>query len=228
MANAAAEANAKAKAGGATTKEITTPAAKQFSREHVFGALQVLRLRRVHEAPPPWAFRREAHSRTVAALDEIAQQEQTLSELAEDRPDLFCLIVSVRDNTTDAFQQIHRKGPVVIDFKGETAREDRKKLVLRRLFQNRGNVPPAEIEQAVHVYATERVRLLHADKTQADKARLQQEVVECWPFAPELLSLLEDHILMAAAAQDSRDFIRMLAEVFRVRGDQVPVITCAD
>lgn len=153
---------------------------------------------------------------------------QTLSELAEDRPDLFSLVVSVRDNTTDAFQQIHRKSPVVIDFKGETAREDRKKLVLHRLFQNRSNVPPAEIEQAVHVYATERVRLLHADKTQADKARLQLEVVECWPFAPELLGLLEDHILMAAAAQDSRDFIRMLAEVFRVRGQQVPVITCAD
>ncbi|MGZ5712173.1 MAG: hypothetical protein ACXWIJ_23685 [Burkholderiales bacterium] len=153
---------------------------------------------------------------------------QTLSELAEDRPDLFCLVVSVRDNTTDAFQQIHRKGPVVIDFKGETAREDRKKLVLHRLFQNRGNVPPAEVEQAVHIYASERARLLHADKTQADKARLQQEVVECWPFAPELLGLLEDHILMAAAAQDSRDFIRMLAEVFRVRGQHVPVITCAD
>jgi hypothetical protein len=33
---------------------------------------------------------------------------------------------------------------------------------------------------------------------------------------------------MAAAAQDSRDFIRMLAEVFRVRGQQVPVITPAD
>jgi len=32
--------------------------------------------------------------------------------------------------------------------------------------------------------------------------------------------LLEDHILMASAAQDSRDFIRMLAEVFRVRGEQ--------
>src|SRR5580692_5312626 len=153
---------------------------------------------------------------------------QTLSELAEDRPDLFCLVVSVRDNTTDSFQQIHRKGPVVIDFKGETARADRKRLVLHRLFQNRGNVPAAEIEQAVHVYATERIRLLHADKTQADKARLQQEVVECWPFSPELLGLLEDHILMASAAQDSRDFIRMLAEVFRVRGQQAPVITPAD
>jgi RNA-directed DNA polymerase len=30
---------------------------KQFSREHVFGELQVLRLRRVHAAPPPWAGR---------------------------------------------------------------------------------------------------------------------------------------------------------------------------
>src|ERR1035438_9752098 len=33
---------------------------------------------------------------------------------------------------------------------------------------------------------------------------------------------------MASAAQDSRDFIRMLAEVFRVRGQQTPVITPAD
>ena len=29
---------------------------KQFSREHVFGELQVLRLRRVRNAPPPWAL----------------------------------------------------------------------------------------------------------------------------------------------------------------------------
>ena len=33
---------------------------------------------------------------------------------------------------------------------------------------------------------------------------------------------------MASAAQDSRDFIRMLAEVFRVRGQEAPVITPAD
>ena len=33
---------------------------------------------------------------------------------------------------------------------------------------------------------------------------------------------------MAAAAQDSRDFIRMLAEVFRVRGQGTPIITPAD
>jgi hypothetical protein len=173
----------------------------------------------LHDEPGP-----EGKKRLQWAFNFI----QTLSELAEDRPDLFCLVVSVRDNTTNAFQQIHRKGPVVIDFKGETAREDRKRLVLHRLFQNRGNVPAAEIEQAVHVYASERVRLLHSDKTDADKARLQQEVLDCWPFSPELLNLLEDHILMAAAAQDSRDFIRMLAEVFRVRGQHVPVVTCAD
>jgi hypothetical protein len=153
---------------------------------------------------------------------------QTLSELAEDRPDLFCLVVSVRDNTTESFKQIHRKAPVVIDFKGETARDDRKRLVLHRLFQNRSNVPIAEIEQTVDAYASERARLLHNDKTQADQARLREEVCACWPFSPELLGLLEDHILMAAAAQDSRDFIRMLAEVFRARGEQAPIITPAD
>ena len=38
---------------------------------------------------------------------------QILSEIADARPDIFSLIVSVRDNTTDAFKQIHRVGPVV-------------------------------------------------------------------------------------------------------------------
>ena len=153
---------------------------------------------------------------------------QILSEIAEDRPDLFSLIVSVRDNTTDAFQQIHRKGPVVIDFKGETARNDRKRLVLHRLFKNRSNIPSASIEQIVAVYSKERNRLLFAERSPADQARLAEECIECWPFSPELLSLLEDQILMAAAAQDSRDFIRMLAEVFRARGVGSTIITPAD
>lgn len=153
---------------------------------------------------------------------------QILSELAKDRPDLLSLIVSVRDSTTEAFRQVHRVGPILIDFKGETAREDRKRLLLHRLFQNRDNFGDAEIEQAVAPYATERVRLLYSDRTAAEQARLRQEVATCWPFAPELLSLLEDNILMAAAAQDNRDLIRVLAEVYRERKDPAAVVTPAD
>jgi hypothetical protein len=153
---------------------------------------------------------------------------QILSEIAVARPDLFCLIVSVRNNATDAFNQIHRDGPVVIDFKGETARTDRKRLVLHRLFKNRSNIPASTIEQTVSEYAKERNRLLFPEKSPADQVRLAEDCVECWPFSPELLKLLEDQILMAAAAQDSRDFIRMLAEVFRARGAITPIITPAD
>ena len=72
---------------------------------------------------------------------------QTLSELATERPDLFIFVISVRDNTTDAFKQIHRNSPIVIDFKGETAKEDRKRLVLHRLFKNRDNFTDQEIER---------------------------------------------------------------------------------
>lgn len=153
---------------------------------------------------------------------------QILSELAKERPDLLSLVVSVRDSTTEAYRQIHRDGPVLVDFKGETAREDRKRLVLHRLFQNRGHITDAEIEHITAAYADERSRLMHADRNEADKARLRQNVIACWPFSPELLNLLEDHILMAAAAQDNRDLIRILAEVFRSRGSQVPVLTPAD
>jgi hypothetical protein len=106
---------------------------------------------------------------------------QILSELSKERPDLLCLIVSVRDSTTEAYRQIHRDGPVLVDFKGETAREDRKRLVLHRLFQKRGNVADAEIEQMVAAYAQERTRLLFADKNDKDQSDLHKEVVACWP-----------------------------------------------
>ena len=153
---------------------------------------------------------------------------QTLSELATQRPDLFVLIVSVRDNTTDAFKQIHRDGPVLVDFKGETAKDDRKRLLLHRLFKNRDQFGSDYIERTVDAYATERNRLLYADETPADHSRHRREVVESWPFSPELLVLLEDNILLAEAAQETRDLIRVLAEVFRSHGTNAPVVTAAD
>lgn len=153
---------------------------------------------------------------------------QMLSELAKERPDLLMLIVSVRDTTTDGYRQIHRIGPVVIDFKGEAAKEDRKRLLLHRLFENRAQFAQPAIEQTVSAYARERVRLLHPTKSDAEKERLRRDVVDAWPFAPELISLLEDHILMADSAQDKRDLIRVLAELFRSRGASVPLLTPSD
>ena len=153
---------------------------------------------------------------------------QILSELAKERPDLLMLIVSVRDTATEGYRQIHRISPVVIDFKGETAKEDRKKLLLHRLFENRAQFSTPAIEQIVAPYAAERVRLLHDSKTDAEKTRLRREVVEAWPFSTDLLILLEDHILMAESAQDKRDLIRVLAELFRARGAQVPLLTPSD
>jgi hypothetical protein len=153
---------------------------------------------------------------------------QILSELAKERPDLLLLIVSVRDTMTEGYRQIHRIGPVVIDFKGETAKEDRRRLLLHRLFENRAQFAPPVIEQAVGPYAHERVRLLHSDKTETDKERLRKDVLDAWPFAPDLLTLLDDHILMADSAQDKRDLIRVLAELFRSRGAKVPLLTPSD
>ncbi|MBP7052835.1 MAG: hypothetical protein KBE65_17650 [Phycisphaerae bacterium] len=117
---------------------------------------------------------------------------------------------------------------MVIDFKGETAKEDRKRLLLHRLFENRAQFAAPAIEQLVAAYAQERVRLLHADKSDAEKERLRREVVDAWPFSPDLLMLLDDHILMAESAQDKRDLIRVLAELFRSRGEHVPLLTPCD
>lgn len=153
---------------------------------------------------------------------------QILSEIAKDRPDILIFVISVLNNQNDAFQQVHRQGHVIIDFRGPSAKQDRLKLLQHRLFENRRNIQEADIITTSGTYAAERFRLLHSNKSDVEKERVQQEAFDCWPFSPELLDLLEDHILMSSAAQETRDLIRILAQVFRSRGDLVPVITPAD
>lgn len=153
---------------------------------------------------------------------------QNLSEIAVDRPDILIFVISILNNQNDAFNQVHRQGPVIIDFRGPSAKQDRQKLLLHRLFVNRRNIPDADIISVLGVYANERFRLLHSTKTDPEKAKVQQETISCWPFSPELLALLEDQILLSAAAQETRDLIRILAQVFKSRGESMPVISPSD
>lgn len=151
---------------------------------------------------------------------------QILSEIAKEHPDLLVLVVSVRNGNTDAYQQIQRVNPIIIDFKGPSARQDRLRLLLHRLFDNRLQVPPAQIDAAIAAHVAEYFRL----KTiaPAEQTRVRAEFTEAWPFAPHLMQLLEDQVLMATNAQETRDLIRVLADLYKRRGDLVPLITAAD
>lgn len=153
---------------------------------------------------------------------------QNLSEIAKDRPEILIFVVSVLNNQNDAYQQIHRQGPALVDFRGPTAQHDRQRLLLHRLFENRANITDDEVGTVAGVYADERFRLLHPDKSESEKVRIRQEVLDCWPFSPELLNLIENQILLSQAAQETRDLIRILAQVYKSRGDGAPIITAAD
>ena len=150
---------------------------------------------------------------------------QILSEIAQEHPDRLVLVVSVRNGGTDAFQQIQRVGPVLVDFKGPTARQDRQKLLLHRLFENRMQVADAQIEPLIRVHVAEYLRL--AESPPAEHDRLRREFTRCWPFAPHLMQLLEDQVLIATQAQETRDLIRILADLFKRHADR-PLITAAD
>lgn len=153
---------------------------------------------------------------------------QNLSEIASDKPHLLVLVVSVLNNNTEAFEQVHRNDPVLINFQGPTAKRDRQKLLLHRLFKNRENIAEATIRDAVSAHAAERARLLFGSLPPLERQRRADEVAECWPFSPELIERLEGHILMSRAAQETRDLIRILAAVYRSRGEAVPLLTPAD
>ncbi len=151
---------------------------------------------------------------------------QILSEIAKEHPELLVLIVSVRNGESEAFQQIHRVNPRLIDFKGPNARRDRLRLLLHRLFDNRLHIQDAQIEAAISAHMSEHLRL--ADVAPADHERVRKEFVEAWPFAPHLMTLLEDQVLVATQAQETRDLIRILADVFKSRSAASPIITAAD
>lgn len=155
---------------------------------------------------------------------------QILSELAKEHPDLLVLVVSVRNGDTDAYQQIHRVNPAQIDFKAggspERIQQDRRRMLLHRLFENRLQIPEADIEALVSGHIAEYFRLLDVPASERDRKR--RDFIETWPYAPHLLQLLEDQVLIATDAQETRDLIRILANLFKTRGEHAPILTAAD
>ena len=155
---------------------------------------------------------------------------QILSEIAKERPDLLVLVISVRNGGSDAYQQVHRVNPVAIDFQAggnaERIQQDRRRMLLHRLFDNRLQIAPTSIETAVSKHVSEYFRLLDVPNSEQDRKR--KEFVESWPYAPHLLRLLEEQVLIATDAQETRDMIRILANLYKSRGDSSPVLTAAD
>lgn len=151
---------------------------------------------------------------------------QILSEIAEEYPELLTLVLSVREGDSDAAQQVYRINPVRIDFKGPEAKRDRQKLLLYRIFENRIQIPEAEIENIITVHLNEFYRLYHIPGSERD--RHKDGFVHSWPFSPLLMKLLDDQVLIATQTQETRDLLRILVDVFKDAGERSPILTAAD
>lgn len=155
---------------------------------------------------------------------------QILSEIAKERPDLLVLVISVRNGGSDAYQQVHRVNPIAIDFKAggsaERIQQDRRRMLLHRLFDNRLQIAEGTIDSLIAQHVSECFRLLAVPP--AEQERKRQEFCEAWPYAPHLLRLLEEQVLIATDAQETRDLIRILANLFKNRGKNTPLLTAAD
>ena len=155
---------------------------------------------------------------------------QILSEIAKERPDLLVLVISVRNGGSDAYQQVHRVNPIAIDFKAggnaERIQQDRRRMLLHRLFDNRLQISFDAIASLLASHVSEYFRLLDIPPAEHDRKR--EEFSESWPFAPHLLRLLEEQVLIATDAQETRDMIRILANLYKSRGETSSVLTAAD
>ena len=155
---------------------------------------------------------------------------QILSEVAKEHPELLVLVISVRNGSSDAYQQVHRVNPVSIDFMAggdpERVQQDRRRMLLHRLFANRLQIAGPQISSLIEPHINECLRLLEVPKTEHERKR--KEFLVSWPFAPHLLRLLEEQVLIATDAQETRDMIRILANLYKSRGEEAPVLTAAD
>lgn len=155
---------------------------------------------------------------------------QILSEIAKEHPELLVLVISVRNGGSDAYQQVHRVNPVAIDFMAggspERVQQDRRQMLLHRLFTNRLHITKPQIASLIEPHVTESLRLMEVPASEHERKR--KEFLVSWPYAPHLLRLLEEQVLIATDAQETRDMIRILASLYKSRGEAAPVLTAAD
>lgn len=99
-------------------------------------------------------------------------------------------------------------------------------MLLHRLFRNRQQISGSDIASLIAKHVDEFFRLLGVPSS--EQQHKHKEFIESWPYAPHLLQLLEDQVLVATDAQETRDLIRILANLFKSRGENVPILTAAD
>ena len=151
---------------------------------------------------------------------------QILSEIAQKNPELLTLVVSVRDGNSDAYQQVRRVNPVDVDFDGPYAKRDRQRLLLYRIFENRMQVQEDQINLLLDKHIAKYFRLLKTPEN--DQAGKRTDFLEAWPYAPHLLQLLDDQVLIATDAQETRDLIKILVDLFKNHDAKDAIITAAD
>src|SRR6218665_1912774 len=102
----------------------------------------------------------------------------------------------------------------------------RLRRLLLGMFDSRRQMAAASIESLVAGHVAESFRLLEVPPSEQERKR--REFTESWPYAPHLLRLLEEQVLVATDAQETRDMIRILANLYKTRGAAAPVLTAAD
>ena len=150
---------------------------------------------------------------------------QILSEIAKDNPAILKLVVSVRDGESESYKQLHRMNPFIVNFQGETSKSDRHKLLVHRLFENRRQIDGKEIKGAIDNYFREWCRLLNRRGPDVQES-LNQQVIS-WPFSIDLLQVLDEQMTLSLNVQGTRDFIIVLANLYKKVGEHEPIITPA-
>lgn len=145
---------------------------------------------------------------------------QALTEVSM-RDGRLTLLASVLGETAEPGETIRRVRPLELSFRSA---EDRQRVVLFRLFENRDS------EQAQRV-ATEVTDTYLDAYTRAgieDLDGLRERMISCWPFTPEFLDVLIKKVPIVGGFQSTRGTLRFLANVLRATHLRRPLVSSQD
>ena len=97
--------------------------------------------------------------------------------------------------------------------------------MLHRIFENRGQISRDQIKGKIDTYFTEWCRLLNHQGS--EQSQLEEQMVTLWPFSIDLIGVLEEQILVATNAQETRDLIQIIVALYKTAGEQTNIITPA-
>lgn len=146
---------------------------------------------------------------------------QALTEVAGDHKRNLFLFVTFLNENAELKEILNRTKPFNQDM---SSTGDREKLILHRLFENSDKLDTEKVKDVVTKYISKYEVPIEVN----DKKRYENKMIECYPFHPDLLKVLDEIYESATERQSIRGLMNALADVVADKSGRTDLLLISD